>query len=92
MQHRYLPVYDRHLPVSLIDPSLRLKHMHMVESVFCLVGAVIIHLQPMSSTSMPLFDSLSRILYLLGEIEDAMTVEINVVNAIAVFSNMLLKL
>lgn len=50
-----------------------------------------IHLQPMSSTSMPLFDSLSRILYLLGVMEDATTVEMIAVNAKIVFGNMLFR-
>jgi len=46
----------------------------------------------MASTSMPLFDSLLRILYLLGEMEDAMTMEvITVVNTTMVFVNMLFK-
>jgi len=39
---------------------------------------------------MPLFDSLSKILYLVGKIEDAIAIEMIVVNATIVFSNMLL--
>jgi hypothetical protein len=53
-----LPVKTVHLDDSFMVPSLRLKHMHMVESVLSFVGADMIHLQPIVVALTPCFASL----------------------------------